>query len=102
MRIWLGEASNWLSFSSQTCQPSLAFRKAIGSTTTLLSGRMTQPEQDWLPISIPHTYLIVVSSLEEASSVKLISHLPLLVLSHPWNLYLVLSFCIGENPNQSR
>jgi hypothetical protein len=61
MRIWLGGASNRLSFSSQTCQPSLALAKVIGLTTTLLSGRQIQPAQDWLPISTPQTYLIVAS-----------------------------------------
>jgi len=64
MRIWLGRASNWSSFSSQTCQPSLLFVKVSGLTTTLLSGRQMQPAQDWLPKSIPQTYLIVACSSE--------------------------------------
>jgi hypothetical protein len=83
MRIWLGEASNRLSFSSQTCQPSLARAMVIDLTTTLLSGRHIQPAQDWLPISIPHTYLIVASSEEAIDGVILIAHLLLPDLTIP-------------------
>src|SRR5260370_36619164 len=75
MRIWLGGASNWFSFSSQICQPSLALANVIGLSTTLLSGRHMQPAQDWLPISIPHTYLMVAPSEEGADGVILIAHL---------------------------
>ena len=46
MRIWLGGASNWFSFSSQICQPSLALAKRIalfhhtfvGSTNAACTG----------------------------------------------------------------
>jgi len=75
MRIWLGGASNWFSFSSQICQPSLALANVIDLTTTLLSGRQMQPAQDWLPMSIPQTYLMVASSSEGADGVLLIAHL---------------------------
>lgn len=75
MRIWLGGASNWVSFSFQICQPSLALAKVIDLTTTLLSGRQMQPAQDWLPISIPQTYLIVASSEEAGVSVLFIAYL---------------------------
>src|SRR2546421_1875522 len=88
MRIWPGGASSWLSFSSQICQPSLAFAKVIGLITTLLSGRQMQPAQDWLPISIPQTYLMVASSSEEADAVLLIAHLLSLACS-------ILSFSPG-------
>src|SRR5258708_7575736 len=83
MRIWLGGASNRLSFSSQICHPSLALAKVIGLATTLLSGRQMQPTQDWLPISTPQTYLIVASSAEEADGVVLITHLLLLGFTFP-------------------
>jgi hypothetical protein len=43
--------------------------------TTLLSGRQMQPAQDWLPMSIPQTYLMVASSSEGADGVLLIAHL---------------------------
>src|SRR5260370_21827206 len=75
MRIWLGGASSWLSFSSQICQPSLALANVIALITTLLSGRHMQPAQDWLPMSIPQTYLMVASSSEGADEVLLIAHL---------------------------
>lgn len=39
IRIWPGVASSWVSFSTNTCHPSLALAKVIGLTTTLLSGR---------------------------------------------------------------
>jgi len=52
-------------------------------TTTLLSGRVMQPAQDWLPRSIPHTYLIIGSSCEDISSVVFITHLLLLALARP-------------------
>src|SRR5712691_6698931 len=54
--VGLGTASNRVSFSNSTSQPSFALAKVTGLTTTLLSGRHTQPAQDWLPTSIPHTY----------------------------------------------
>jgi hypothetical protein len=54
----------------------------IGLTLTLLSGRMTQPEQDWLPISIPQTYFIESSS-EEADGIVLIGHLFFCALTIP-------------------
>src|SRR5579883_2752859 len=73
--IWLGAASNRLSFSSQRSQPSLALAKVVGLTTTLLSGRVMHPEQDWLPISIPHTYLISAPCPSEAGGVVSIAHL---------------------------
>src|SRR4030088_2077100 len=75
MRIWLGGASSWFSFSSQICQPSLALVNVIDLMTTLLSGRHMQPAQDWLPISIPQTYLITASSEKEADGVLFIAHL---------------------------
>jgi hypothetical protein len=75
MRIWLGGASNWFSFSCQICQPSLALANVIDLTTTLLWGRQMQPAQDWLPISIPQTYLITDSSSEGADEVLFIAHL---------------------------
>src|SRR6266487_5438991 len=81
MRICLGTASNRLSFSNSTSQPSFALAKVTGLTTTLLSGRHTQPEQDWLPTSIPQRYLMGVSSCEEPDVVWLIFHL--LVLGEP-------------------
>lgn len=73
--IWLRAASNRLSFSSQRSQPSLALAKVVGLTTTLLSGRVMHPEQDWLPISIPHTYLISAPCPSEAGGVISIAHL---------------------------
>src|SRR5215472_18137665 len=75
MRIWLGGASSWLSFSSQICQPSLALAKVIDLITTLLSGRQMQPAQDWLPISIPQTYLITAPSEEGAGGGIVMAHL---------------------------
>src|SRR6266699_349207 len=81
MRICLGTASNRLSFSNNPSQPSFALAKATGLSTTLLSGRHTQPEQDWLPTSIPQTYLIGISSCEEPDVVWLMFHL--LVLGEP-------------------
>ena len=50
-----------------------------------------QPEQDWLPISIPQTYLIVTaSSEEEADGVALITPLLLGDFPHPWTFSLML------------
>jgi len=83
MRIWLGRASNGLSFSPNTCHPCLVLAKVIGFTTTLLSGRQMQPAQAWLPMSIPHTYLMVTSSPEEADVVVLIAHLLFLAFTIP-------------------
>src|SRR5258708_4287594 len=83
MRIWLGGASNWFSFSSQICQPSLALANVIGLSTTLLSGRVMQPAQDWLPISIPQTYLMVAPCEEGADGVLLIAHLLQASFHHP-------------------
>lgn len=76
--IWLGAASNWFSFSSQRFQPSLALVNVVGLTTTLLSGRVTHPEQDWLPMSIPQTYLISAPSTEGLVGVVSIAHLAFL------------------------
>jgi hypothetical protein len=71
-----------VSFSSNTFHPSWVRAMVIGLTTTLLSGRVTQPEQDWLPMSIPQTYLVVASSSgEEADGVVFIAHLLLLAFS---------------------
>src|SRR5260370_33539856 len=56
MRIWLGGASNWFSFSSQICQPSLALANVIGLSTTLLSVRVMQPAQDLPPFTIPVSF----------------------------------------------
>src|SRR3989442_1445006 len=81
MRICLGTASNRVSFSNSTSQPSFALAKVTGLTTTLLSGRQTQPEQDWLPTSIPQIYLMGASSCEEPDVVWLMFHL--LVLAEP-------------------
>src|SRR5260370_33073235 len=76
MRIWLGAASNCASFSSHTFHPSLVLAKSLDLATIRLSGPQMQPAQDWLPTSIPHTYLIVTSSSEEdADGVGLITHL---------------------------
>ncbi len=75
MRICLGTASNRLSFSNSTSQPSFALAKVTGLTTTLLSGRHTQPAHDWLPTSIPQTYLMGASSCEEPDVVWLMFHL---------------------------
>src|SRR5258706_11985242 len=41
-RICPAGASNWFSFSSQICQPSLALANVIDLITTLLSGRHMQ------------------------------------------------------------
>src|SRR5712692_3791866 len=81
MRICLGTASNRVSFSNNTSQPSFALAKVTGLITTLLSGRHTQPAQDWLPTSIPQTYLMGASSCEEPDVVWLMFHL--LVLAEP-------------------
>src|SRR6266540_4212991 len=84
MMIWLGVASNCISFSSHTFHPSLVLAKEVGLTTTRFSGPQMQPEQDWLPTSIPQTYLMVTSSSEdETDGVVLIAHLLLLVLHIP-------------------
>jgi len=83
MRICPARASNWFSFSCQICQPSLALANVIGLSTTLLSGRHMQPAQDWLPISIPQTYLMVAPSEEGADGVLLIAHLLLLHFTIP-------------------
>src|SRR5712692_8617792 len=82
MRISLGTASKWVSFSNSTSQPSFALAKVTGLTTTLLSGRHTQPAQDWLPTSIPQTYVMGASSCEEPDVVWLMFHL--LVLAEPF------------------
>ncbi len=37
----------------------------MGLTTTSFFGRMMQPEQDWLPLSIPQTYLMLASACSE-------------------------------------
>lgn len=83
--IWLGTASSRLSFSSHIFQPSFALANAVGLTTTLLSGRVMHPEQDWLPMSIPQTYLISASLLEEAAGVVSITHLDFFGLPLPWS-----------------
>src|SRR5215472_16334851 len=89
--IWLGAASNCSSFSSHTLHPSQVLAKSLGLTTTRLSGLQMQPEQDWLPISIPQTYLIVTaSSEEEADGVALITPLLLGDFPHPWTFSLML------------
>jgi hypothetical protein len=82
MRICPAGASNWFSFSSQICQPSLALAKVIDLMTTLLSGRQMQPAQDWLPISIPQTYLMTASS-EGAGGGIFIAHLLFSFMFHP-------------------
>ncbi|GHO90069.1 hypothetical protein KSF_001170 [Reticulibacter mediterranei] len=64
--------------SNHTFHPSLVLAKAIDLTTTFLLGWQTQPEQDWLPMSIPQTYLIAASSSEDADEIVLITHLLLL------------------------
>ncbi len=82
MMIRLGVASNCVSFSSHTFHPSLVFAKSLALTTTRFPGPQMQPEQDWLPTSIPQTYLIVTSSSEEETDgTVFIAHLLLLVLS---------------------
>lgn len=82
MPIWLGAASKWVSFSSHAFHPSWVRALVIGLTTTLLSGRLTQPDQDLLPMSISQTYLVVTSSSgEEADGVVFIAHLLLVTLS---------------------
>src|SRR5437868_5389941 len=95
MRIWLGGASSWFSFSSQICQPSLALAKVIALITTRLSGRHMQPAQDWLPMSIPQTYLMVASSSEGADGVLFIAHL----LSFLFHLCHFLSSRRARNPS---
>jgi hypothetical protein len=75
MRICPAGASNWFSFSSQICQPSLALAKVIDLMTTLLSGRQMQAAQDWLPISIPQTYLMTAPSEEGAGGGIFMAHL---------------------------
>src|SRR5258708_28953008 len=101
MRIWLGSASNWLSFSSQSCHPSLALAKEIGLTTTLLSSRRMQPAQDWLPMSIPQTYLIDISSGEHVAAAVFITHLLSCVSPSLHLLRCNLSIVGSEKPNQS-
>ena len=61
-----------------------------------------QPEQDWLPISIPQTYLIVTSSVEEADGVVLLTPFLLCDFPHPWTFYLMLLDIAEarENPDQ--
>jgi hypothetical protein len=49
-----------------------------------------QPAQDWLPISIPHTYLMVAPSEEGADGVILIAHLLLLHFTIP--VHVLASF----------
>jgi hypothetical protein len=83
MRISPAGASNWLSFSCQICQPSLALAKVIDLMTTLLSGRQMQPAQDWLPISIPQTYLITAPSEEGAGGGIFIAHLLFSLIFRP-------------------
>src|SRR5260370_38677265 len=81
MVSWLGAASNCVSFSSHTFHPSLVLAKEVGLTTVRFSGPQMQPEQDWLPTSIPQTYLMVTSSSEEQTDgVVLIAHLLSLAL----------------------
>src|SRR6266516_3449322 len=86
MRIWPGGASNWFSFSSQICQPSLALAKVIDLMTTLLSGRQMQPAQDWLPISIPQTYLMTAPSEKGASGGIFMAHLLFSFIFRPCSL----------------
>jgi hypothetical protein len=61
----------------------LALAKVIDLTTTLLFGRQMQPEQDWLPMSIPQTYLMLASSAEESGPVSFIAHLLFLLGNVP-------------------
>src|SRR5579883_1897152 len=100
--IWFGGASSLLSFSSHTFQPSRALAKVVGLTTTLLSGRVMHPEQDWLPISIPQTYLTSAPEASEADAVVSIRHLIFCVLPlpcSPLRCHLALGSA-SENPGQ--
>jgi len=66
---------------------------------------MTQPEQDWLPISIPHTYLMIPSSEEEDNDVVFMLHLPLLALTIPGRYYPaqpVTGTELSEKPDHPR
>src|SRR5215831_13906529 len=102
MRTWLGGASNWVSFSSQICHPSLVLAKVIDLSTTLLSGRQMQPAQDWLPIAIPQTYLMTTPSGEEADTVLVIAHLLFLhgLISAHFLASFFLSTRASEKPDQ--
>jgi hypothetical protein len=75
MTICEGTASSRFNRSSKTFQPSLVRAMVIGLTTVSLLGRMMQPEQDWLPISIPQTYCMLASACSEDKRVVFISHL---------------------------
>ena len=75
-----GLAPSCLKRSSKTFHPCFVLAKSSGLTTTCLLGRQIQPEQDWLPMSIPQTYLITTSG-EDDNAVVLIVHLLLLALT---------------------
>src|SRR5260370_35632883 len=76
-----GLASSCLNRSSNTFHPAFVLAKSSGLTTTCLLGRQIQPEQDWLPMSIPQTYLMITSFSVDGNDAVFIGTSPLCVLS---------------------